>query len=170
MLANGLEIYVKPEAERDGTTDVRHTALAKSHVLRSVFLWHQVSKQRKGVNDNVDIGIVADVVIAVWVVEVLAHLIARTRHERKVDAATGLDVFLLLRKMLTFYVVSAIVGWFRWCTAVLLQGRPPAVWSTKETSAQGGSPSSSKDPVSLLRTSASTAARTGPLRRTTDSV
>lgn len=94
---NDIEIYVSADAARDGTTGVGHTTLAK--VI--YFFEHQGNDQRKGENEHPQPGIVT-----LWLA-CLEYVTAGTGHQRKVDPATGFDVFHL-RSTLSFFPVQFI--------------------------------------------------------------
>lgn len=95
--ANDVEIYVTPKAQEDGTRGVRFTTLGKV----VYFFEHRGNALRRRGAAHIQQG-----AWTAWVA-VLEYVTAGTGHRRKVDPATGCDVFIL-RRTLTFYPVSAI--------------------------------------------------------------
>lgn len=93
-----VEIYVTADARRNKTRGLRHTTLGKV----AYFFEHQGNDLRRVGEEEM----VREGVWTVWVA-VLEYVTAGRRHTRKVDSATGCDVFSL-RNTLSFYPASFI--------------------------------------------------------------
>ncbi|CAN0424840.1 unnamed protein product [Laminaria digitata] len=96
---NSVEIYVTQEAQADETRGVRFTTLGKV----AYFFEHRDNNlRREDAGRPVEKG-----EFTVWVA-VQEYVTAGKGHSRKVDPATGCDVFTL-RRAYSFYPVSAIL-------------------------------------------------------------